>query len=123
MVALHFMHYDFAMTTDQKADLGTNLLGFGILWFATSFVWFVLDSFWPPLGIWTLPPLDRPQNIYNILLRAEFVTSATLVAVGILLRRSKLRRLSLTDYIIVFACASVPVLAVLKMAEWTHFSD
>lgn len=122
MVVLHLMYYDFAMTTDQKAALGTNLLGFGILWFASSFLWFVMDSFWPP-GIWTLPPLDRPQTIYNIILRAEFVTSAALVAVGILLRRSVLRKLSLPDYIIVFLCAAVPVLGVFKMAAWTHFPN
>jgi hypothetical protein len=111
------------MTTDQKADLGNNLLGFGILWFASSFLWFVMDSFWPPLGVWTLPPLHHPQTIYNIILRAEFVTSATLAAVGILLRRRVFRKLFLTDYIIVFSCAAVPVLVVFKMAAWTHFPN
>jgi len=121
MVVLHLMYYDFAMTTDQKAALGTNLLGFGILWFAISFLWFVMDSFWPPLGAFTLPPLDHPQSVANIILRAEFVTSPTLAAVGILLRRSAARKLSLADYIIVFFCAAIPVLGVFKMAEWTHF--
>jgi hypothetical protein len=53
------------MTTNRKADLGKNLLMFGVLWFTSSFLWFVLDSFWPP-GIFTLPPLDHPQSIYNI---------------------------------------------------------
>jgi hypothetical protein len=67
--------------------------------------------------------LDRPQSVFNIILRAEFVTSATFVAVGILLRRSAVRKLSLADYIIVFASASVPVLCVFKMAEWTHFPN
>jgi hypothetical protein len=111
------------MTTDQKTDLGTNLLGFGILWFSSAFLWFVMDSFWPPLGISTLPPLDRPQTIFNIVLRAEFVLSAAFVAVGILLRRRASRKLSLADYVIVVACASIPVLLVFKMAEWTHFPN
>jgi len=111
------------MTTNHKADRGKSLLGFGILWFTSSFTWFVLDYFWPPLGIWTLPPLDRPQSIYNIILRAEFVISASLVAVGILVWRSAFRKLSLTDYIIVIFCASVPVLCVFKMSEWIHFPN
>lgn len=111
------------MTTDQKTDLGTNLLGFGILWFSTSFVWFVMDSFWPPLGIWTLPPLDRPQSIFNIILRGEFVLSAAFVAAGILLRRRATRKLSVADYVIVIACATVPVLLVFKLAERTHFPN
>ena len=111
------------MTTNDRADRGKSLLGFGVLWFTSSFTWFVLDSFWPPLGIWTLPPLDRPQSIYNIILRAEFVISASLVAVGILVWRSAFRKLSLADYIIVLFCASVPVLCVFKMAEWTHFPN
>jgi hypothetical protein len=57
---------------------------FGILLLASSFLWFVLDSFCPPLGIFTLPPLDRRQGIYNIFLRSEFVISATSAAVGVL---------------------------------------
>ena len=110
------------MSTRQKIDLGNNLLGFGILWFSGTFAWFLLDSFDPP-GIWTLPPLSHPQSIYNIVSRAEFIISATFAAVGILLRRSAFRKLSLADYIIVFSCASVPVLCVFIMSEWIHFPN
>jgi hypothetical protein len=111
------------MTTSHKADRGKGLLAFGILWFISSFLRFVLDSFWPPLGIFTLPQLNHPQSIYNIFLRAEFVMPATLAAVGMLVWRSAFGKHSLADYIIVLSCASVPALCVFKMSEWIHFSN
>jgi hypothetical protein len=108
------------MKVKPQAELWQDLLGFGILWFSGTFTWFLLDSFRTPRGIWTLPPLDHPQTIYNIVARFEFIASAAFAAAGILVRRRKFRELSLADYIIVFACASVPVLCVFKMSEWIY---
>jgi hypothetical protein len=88
--------------------------------FGSTFIWLLLDSSDPTKA---LPPLDRPQSIYNMVLRAEFVVSATMAAAGILVRRRKVRELSLMDYIIVLSCASVTVLCVFKMPAWFHFAN
>ena len=119
---LQTCHMPGPMWPRDPTQRGKNLLGFGVLWFTSSFTWFVLDSFWPP-GAWTLPPLNRPQSFANIFLRAEFVMSATFAAVGTLVRVSAFRKLFLADYIIVLSCASVPVLCVFKMSEWFHLSN
>jgi hypothetical protein len=58
----------------------------------------------------------------NVLVRVEFVLSAALAAVGILVRRSAVRKLSLADYIIVFACASIPVLCMFELYERARLS-
>jgi hypothetical protein len=97
-------------------QLGKNLLGVGVLWFASSVTWFVLDSFWMPPGVFS----PFVPGFANVVIRAEFVMSAAMAAAGILVWRSASRELSLADYLIVLSCASIPVLCVFTMYEWVR---
>ncbi len=59
-----------------------------------------------------------PEGTYRVVYPAEFVISAAMVAAGILLRRSAVRKLSFTDYIIALAGTSIAVVAVYTLYGW-----
>jgi hypothetical protein len=104
------------MTMNPKADLGKELLIVSVLLFISNGLWFGLDYLWPL-------SFNRPHSFHNLYLGAEFVMAVTIAAVGILVRRSALRKLSLADFIVVLSCASVPVLCLFRMYKQIHFSS
>jgi hypothetical protein len=101
---------DTVVTKEKFISIGGWLVAIGC-------VWFVFDFVWPPLVVF-FSWFNLPEAFSRILLPAEFATSATLVAVGILLRRSAAGKLSLSDYIVVLFGASISVLAVFSLYGW-----
>jgi hypothetical protein len=86
---------------------------------AVGCVWFVFVFFWPPVVV-VLSWFNPPEAVYSTVIRAEFAMSAALVAVGILLRRRAVRRLSPADYMLVLLGSTIPVLVVFSLNGWIH---
>jgi len=104
------------MTTDYQAAQGKKIFGTSVLFFTQGLIWFGFDS---PGGIFTLQPL----NIDDAFFRAEIVIGAIVAAYGILIWRNAFRKLSLSNYIIAFACVAVLLLCVSKVSEWVYLLD
>ena len=62
----------------------------------------------------TSPCKVQPSQSYAMLIRSEFVMSATTAAIGMLVWRRANRKLSVIDYVIALGGASILVLAVFK---------
>ena len=101
------------MAKRATSSLGEWLVAIGCVWFVLAFFW------WPPAVI-LFSWFPFPAVFFQMLLPAEFLISAAMVASGILLRRRSIKKLALADYIIVFVGVSIPILAVFNLYGWVH---
>jgi hypothetical protein len=95
------------MTASYQRTLGKCLVVLGCLWFILVFFWL------PPLAL-ALAKFNLHEKTYAMLIRSEFVMSATTAAIGMLVWRRANRKLSVIDYVIALGGASILVLAVFK---------
>jgi len=79
-------------------------------------IWYILAFFW-------LPPVSAlfywvPQRLGMVILRAEFVMSAILAAIGAIVWRRAVGKPRTRTYVLVVACAGIAVFGVFFLYDW-----
>lgn len=99
------------MTVGHKTAIGVWLVIVGAFWF-------VFDLLWMPPLLWIFLLLHVPERLLGHVWPAEFVLSSATMSVGVLLLRSREKKLSVADFLVVLGCSALLVLGVFFLFYW-----
>jgi hypothetical protein len=100
-------------TRDRSSSVGGWLIAIGCVWFVLALIWLppilIVSSFFGP-----------SEGFMRLTWPADFAISATVLTVGILLRRRASRGLSFTDYAVALVGVCVSVVTVWTLFGFIH---